>query len=218
MPTAFELMQQRLNNTKKEPVEKAETVVEKEPEKETVTDTVPTEETIILATADAQLSDILTPETSVPKERKRRARKKATEPVSEVVKDTVEDTTPNFSETVTTDMPLIEIVPLEPDTNKITNSINNKESFDFNGRHWTPHKYKIGDVVYVPVDEQVTNDSMYDPIKVVLRKVPKKLTVATVSITNKVCYTFRETSKILAHERFVCDTEAECAEICKEFN
>ncbi len=91
-----------------------------------------------------------------------------------------------------------------------------EQTFKYNNITWTPHKYNIGDKVYVPVDEVVNISEMYAPIRAVLRKVPKKLTVGSVVYTNRVSYTFRETSKIIASENYVCATEEACLELCKE--
>lgn len=158
------------------------------------------------------------------KKKRRRSKKSESNVIDEIEKmtdksDTTESAEKNIVYATANKIHVeSDLVPVPASESAISDNLQLKQSFDFNGVHWTPHKYKIGDMVWVPVDEQVTNDSMYDPIKVVLKKVPKKFTVATVSITNKVCYTFKETSKIIAHEKFVCDTKEQCEEICKEFN
>jgi hypothetical protein len=93
-----------------------------------------------------------------------------------------------------------------------------RKSFEYEGVTWTPHKYNIGDCVYVPVDRVVNNAEMFSPINAVLCKIPKKLTVASVVYTNRVSYTFKETSKIVAAENYVCKDEQTCILLCEELN
>ena len=100
----------------------------------------------------------------------------------------------------------------------IEDFIHCKQTFIYDGITWTPHKYNIGDVVWVPQDEVVNVSDAFSSINAILISVPKKFTVASVVYTNKVSYTFKESSKIIASENFVCATEEQCKLLCKELN
>ena len=100
----------------------------------------------------------------------------------------------------------------------IVESKKDKEYIDQNGLIWTPHKYKIGDVVWVPQDEQIIKSTIFDPIRTEQQKVPKKLTIATVLITNKVSYTFKETSKVIVFEGYVSSNYEDCLKLCEELS
>ena len=152
-----------------------------------------------------------------------------TEISAEVINET-EDTTTNkeavnTNENVTTAQQVVDCDNTTPEIQEesdgcgcLEDFINQQTTFEHNGITWTPHRYNIGDVVYVPVDQVVNNGGMFSPINAVLTKVPKRLTVASVVYTNRVSYTFKETSKIVASENFVCKTEEQCILLCKELN
>jgi hypothetical protein len=93
-----------------------------------------------------------------------------------------------------------------------------KKTFENDNITWTPHKFNIGDTVWVPQEEVLNTADMFSFIKASLQFVPKKFTVATVVFTNKVSYTFKETSKVIASENYVCKSLEQCAKLCSELN
>lgn len=98
---------------------------------------------------------------------------------------------------------------------EIFDKINKSENFDFGDIHYTCHNYKIGDKVWVPVSLVKNVGSIFGTIKAIQLYEPKKFTVASVSITNHVSYTFKETHKVIASEKYVFSNEFECSEKCK---
>lgn len=79
-------------------------------------------------------------------------------------------------------------------------------------------KHIIGDKVWVPEMQQLQPDNVYGIIGPQYKRVPTLKTVATVVFTNKVCYTFKESHKLVVAEQYVCDTQDECEKICAELN
>ena len=114
-----------------------------------------------------------------------------------------------------------ELSPAQPEQDgcsTLLDFINNKETFKYDSITWTPHKFNIGDTVWVPQEEVLNTSDMFSFIKASLQFVPKKFTVATVVFTNKVSYTFKETSKVIASENYVCESLEQCAKLCSELN
>lgn len=79
-------------------------------------------------------------------------------------------------------------------------------------------KHIIGDKVWVPEMQQIQPENVYGIIGPQYKRVPTLKTVATVVFTNKVCYTFKESHKLVVAEQYVCDTQEECEKICTELN
>lgn len=84
------------------------------------------------------------------------------------------------------------------------------------GYTFTPHKYNIGDTVWVPFDTVINIAKPFDKIKRVQQYIAKKVTVAACMITKHVCYMFKESQKLMIAEQYVYTNEEDCKKRCEE--
>ena len=84
------------------------------------------------------------------------------------------------------------------------------------GYTFTPHKYNIGDTVWVPFDTVINIAKPFDKIKRVQQYIPKKVTVAACMITKHVSYMFKESQKLMIAEQYVYTNEEDCKKRCEE--
>lgn len=84
------------------------------------------------------------------------------------------------------------------------------------GYTFTPHKYNIGDTVWVPFDTVINIAKPFDKIKRVQQYIAKKVTVSACMITKHVSYMFKESQKLMIAEQYVYTNEEDCKKRCEE--
>lgn len=81
-----------------------------------------------------------------------------------------------------------------------------------------PHKYSVGDYVWIP--EQVVDNTIngYGQISVRYFRKPKKVKISKIIYTTKICYGFEGFSKLQVLEDYCFNTELECQKSCDDLN
>ena len=82
--------------------------------------------------------------------------------------------------------------------------------------YYTAHKYKIGDVVWVPVNAVRNIGSVFGTIKATQMYTPQKMTISCVVFTNHIMYKFKQSTKLVLAENYVFKDQSDCLKLCNK--